>query len=41
MEKNELSGEYLAPDVKVVEMKSGGVLCQSGIDAPDYNREQW
>ena len=30
MEKKELSGEYLAPNVKVVEMKSRTVLCQSG-----------
>ena len=30
MEKNEFSGEYLAPKVKVVEMKSRAVLCQSG-----------
>ena len=30
MEKKQLIGEYLAPKVKVVEMKSRGVLCQSG-----------
>ena len=30
MKKKELSGEYLAPKVKVVEMKSRTVLCQSG-----------
>ena len=30
MEKKNLSGEYLAPKVKVVEMKSRAVLCQSG-----------
>ena len=30
MEKKQLNGEYLAPEVKVVEMKSRTVLCQSG-----------
>ena len=30
MKKKEFSGEYLAPNVKVVEMKSRTVLCQSG-----------
>ena len=30
MNKNQTNGEYLAPEVKVVEMKSRTVLCQSG-----------
>ena len=30
MNKVQTSGEYLAPEVKVVEMKSRTVLCQSG-----------
>ena len=29
MTKKQTSGEYLAPKVKVVEMKSRAVLCQS------------
>ena len=30
MDKKQLRGEYLAPNVKVVEMKSRTMLCQRG-----------
>ena len=37
MEKKNLSGEYLAPEVKVVETKFRTVLCQSFSNAHDYD----
>ena len=37
MDKKEFRGEYLAPNVKVVEMRNRQVLCQSG----DINNMGW
>ena len=40
MKKIKSKGEYLAPDVKVMEMQSRGVLCASGSNE-SYNNGEW
>ena len=40
MNKNQPKGEYLAPNVKVVETRSRGVLCASGSNET-YNEDTW
>ena len=40
MEKNEFRGEYLAPEVKVVEIKVQQHILQAST-APDYDRNDW
>ena len=44
MERKQFRGEYLAPNVKMVEMKSRQVLCQSTVmgvhDNPFENNEE-
>ena len=36
--KKELSGDYLAPEIEVVELKARSVLCQSG-DIPGLTND--
>ena len=40
MKKIKSKGEYLAPDVKVMEMKSRAVLCASG-NNESYDNGNW
>ena len=40
MKQNTFSGQYLAPEVKVVETKPQGVLCASG-NKEKYDNGSW
>ena len=41
MEKKNLSGEYLAPKIKVTQAKALQVLCSSVISGTDGNKETY
>lgn len=41
MKKKKKDGEYLTPKIKVIEIKSQGVLCMSGDPLQSYPGWEW